>query len=170
VHIYKHERVLVACLLEYVSAGLARSQTCVVVASPQVLIGLQKGLRRFGIDVAAALQSGQYVTYDADETLGRFMDRASVDPDKFQACFRELVVRYTEGAHILRLYDEMVARLLDAHNLTAALEVEQQWNNLLQDAPFSLYCAYPEKLVEGTDHDTQRSRAIYGLHRSHLCY
>jgi len=42
----------------------------------------------------------------------------------------------------VRAYGEMVALLWDEGNVTAAIELEALWNELAQQLPFSLLCAY----------------------------
>jgi hypothetical protein len=44
----------------------------------------------------------------------------------------------------LAVNGEMVAVLLEQGNLAAALELEEAWNDLRRDLPFSLLCAYPD--------------------------
>jgi anti-sigma regulatory factor (Ser/Thr protein kinase) len=43
----------------------------------------------------------------------------------------------------------MVARLWEAGDVRAALELEKAWNELAGELPFALVCAYPSASVEG---------------------
>jgi hypothetical protein len=51
-------------------------------------------------------------------------------------------VRPVAGAEGLRAYGEMVGILWKARQFAAAIRLEQLWNKLLEQASFSLYCAY----------------------------
>jgi hypothetical protein len=49
----------------------------------------------------------------------------------------------------VRAYGEVVALLCDAGAVTAAIDVEEQWNALAERTPFALFCAYPESSMSG---------------------
>jgi len=154
VQFYDHEGMLMACLLEYVSTGLRQGATCMVVATPKVLISLQKNLRAQGINVAEALATGLYQAYDAEELLTQLMDGRSVSDDKFRQEVGTLVTANTAQGQTLRVYCEMVGLLLREQNSKAALQAEREWDKLIAEQPFSLYCAYPMSTEPGTDYQS----------------
>lgn len=166
-HFYAQDWMLTTCLLDYVSEGLCRGERCIVAATPQVLIRLQKGLRELGIDVAAALQDGQYITYDAEETLARVMDGRAINVAAFEREVGEVLSRLAmDPDRPIRMYGEMVSVLLRQHNISAALDLEAQWERLRQMYNISLYCAYPESALT----NIASSSALESLSHAHsLC-
>ena len=94
--------------------------------------------RRLGPGAAARI-----TCLDAAETLEKFMVANRPDP----ACFNRVVggqVRQLVGQHKgLRAYGEMVGLLWDAGEPSAAIALEEQWNDLLASVNFELFCGYP---------------------------
>jgi hypothetical protein len=57
----------------------------------------------------------------------------------------------------------MVAVLWDEGNVTAAIALEDLWNDLATRYPFSLFCAYPMRALKA-DASTEGFRTICGQH------
>jgi hypothetical protein len=51
----------------------------------------------------------------------------------------------------LTVFGEMVALLWEDGNHEAALQLEDLWNDLLNDQAFDLHCAYPRHILENAD-------------------
>lgn len=141
---YADQRSMGLCALEYVYSGLKHREVCVVIATPEKLIALQKGLRRLGVDISAALADGRYVTYDAEELVSGFMNDRELDEQRLGVVMAMLRRRVTTSRHPVRVFGEMAALLRQQRNPAALLQLE----HALEDSPllnnrFSLYCAYP---------------------------
>lgn len=141
-HFYAQDWMLANCLLDYVSTGLEQGEACIVSATPQVLICLQKGLRALGVDVASALARGQYITYDAEELLAGIMNDGHIDIEAFRQEAGGMIKGTIPHTRI-RIYCELAPLLLTQANFVALFELERQWDRLQQVSRFSLYCAYP---------------------------
>jgi AcrR family transcriptional regulator len=65
-----------------------------------------------------------------------------------------------------------VARLWQAGQVNAALELEALWNDLLRQLPFTLFCAYPKRSVTGRavtgGEDIDAFAQVCGLHSTIL--
>ena len=83
VHFYQMENDLIDSLGEYVSTGLDKKETCIVMAKPATIIKLNKKLRAGGVNLSAVLSSGQYIAYDADDLLAQFMRQGVPDLEEF---------------------------------------------------------------------------------------
>lgn len=140
---YADQRSLDACTLEYVYSGLKRREVCIVIATPEKLIALQKGLRRLGVDISAALADGRYVTYDAEGLLAGFMNDRELDEQQFDAVMTMLRQYAASSGRPVRVFDEMAALLRQQKNPAALLQFENALESSLPDYRFSLYCAYP---------------------------
>lgn len=145
---YQNEVQQAVCALEYIYNGLVRRETCIVIATPQKLIALQKGLRRRGVDIATAMSLGWYVPYDAEELIAAFMDEREIDDADFKHLVGGLVSQAINTGRKVRVFGEMAALLRQQHNRNAVLRLEEKMNELLEEHAFSLYCAYPHAAAD----------------------
>jgi hypothetical protein len=93
-----------------------------------------------GLNLDAAKASRQYQSFDAAETLSRFMVDGSPDRTLFENTIVPLI---SESGRRVRIYGEMVALLWTDDNRAAALQLEEMWNDLQKRYSFSLLCGYP---------------------------
>lgn len=161
---YADELSLGACALEYVYEGLRRREICVVIATPEKLIALQKGLRRRGVDISTALADGRYITCDAEGLLAEFMDDREVDARQFNESVAKLIQNVTQAKRPVRVFGEMAALLRQQKNPAALLQLEHAFDDLLRSYRFSLYCAYPV-LDERGEHGEIRNK----IQETHDC-
>ncbi len=131
------------CVSLFLETGLRRGQPVVVIAAADNLPHYLERIRAAGVDVDAALRTGQLTTLDASDTLKRFMTGALPD----WAEFRRVVGGVIEDARrfsavSVRAYGEMVNLLWHRGERAAALRLEHFWNDLAQLYPFSLFCTY----------------------------
>ena len=152
---YESDDELVETVVHYLVDGLRADERAVVVATSARIEAFEAGMARTGVDVAAAHASGVLVTLDASDALSRFLIGDWPDPDAFATGIGDLVRSVADTGHTVRVYGEMVALLWDAGHVAAAIELEALWNELGQEIPFSLFCAYSAGSV--TDHDHEDS-------------
>lgn len=143
VQFYETDAFLLQVLSDFISAGLAAGDACLVVATPAHRAGLDDRLLTAGLDLAAARASGQYVVLDAADTLATFMDAGVPVPDRFAQVLGQLVARAATGRSQVRIFGEMVALLWAEGQHEAALLLEALWNDLHTQHAFVLCCAYP---------------------------
>jgi DcmR-like sensory protein len=85
------------------------------------------------------------VFHDAEATLGRFMRSGVPDAELFATVVGEIL----EGVQARavhtgsRAYGEMVGLLWKAGEYSAAVRLEELWNELLKANDISLFCGYP---------------------------
>ena len=162
VQFYTDESQFAACTLEYIYSGLMRSEVCIVMATPEKLINLQKGLRRAGIDIGTALSNGWYIAYDAEELLAAFMDDREIDARRFNRSVAKLVSHVSSDKRPIRIFSELTAVLRQQNNRFALLQLEQAFDDLLYQYEFSLYCAFPT--VSDRDTYGEVYRKILAVH------
>jgi hypothetical protein len=56
----------------------------------------------------------------------------------------------------VKAFGEMVALLWEAGDVAGAIALESLWNELAEELPFSLFCAYPSQLVRGHEDGLER--------------
>jgi hypothetical protein len=164
VHIYPYDSALSASLVEYIRAGLEADDTCAVMATEKRIQKLNAELESQGIDVAAAIQSGQYIIYDAEDALASVMQNGKLDHKELHKVVEGLVKLTSGRGKPVRTFGEMVALLWKQSNLDAVIEVEKYWNDITQKHNFSVYCAYPDLYFDGSAEHKEIINKIYHCH------
>lgn len=105
-----------------------------------------------GIELAEGRRCGRYIALDVSAALATFMVDGMPDAARFRTTIGQLVSRAAENEHNVRIYGEVVAVLWDEGNVTAAIALEDLWNDLSSRYPFSLFCAYPMRVQDRREH------------------
>ena len=142
VHFYEGRAQLAHTVSGFLGAGLVAGETALVVATAAHRAMFDAALTAAGIDVAAAQGSGQYLAVDARELVASFVVAGAPDPELFERTVGALVASLTHGGRPVRIYGEMVALLWDDGHVSAAIAVEELWNELQRRTAFTLFCAY----------------------------
>jgi hypothetical protein len=139
VHFYDRSSDLVHGVGRYIADAFLSNATVLIVATPAHRAAFDAWLAHQDVDVETAQAEGRYITLDAQTLMERFMVDGHPDPVKFRAA----LVPYLEAAPSAGFaFGEMVALLWEQGNVLGALELEDLWNELGQERPFTLYCAY----------------------------
>jgi len=143
VQFYETDDFLLDSVREYIAAGLDAGDGCIVIASRAHRVGLEARLAASGLDLAAAQARGDYHALDAGDVLAQLLVDGAPQPEPFAAIVGSLITRVAQGHRHVRLFGEMVALLWMEGNQTAAIRLEEAWNDLCTSVgPFSLLCAY----------------------------
>ncbi len=167
VQFYEADGFLLNSLSGFIGSAITAGDGALVVATGAHREGLDELLRANGVDLESAKALGQYVSLDAAETLSKFMVDGSPEPMRFNKVIGNVIENVTDGRNCVRAFGEMVALLWADANYSAAIRLEELWNDLQRSYSFSLFCAYPmngfsgEKFVEPlTGVCTAHSRVI----------
>ena len=128
VQFYESDAYLLASVKKFIEAGDA----AVVIATPVHRNMLEKDLH-----------SKKYESYDAEETLARFMVGDLPDRERFMQVIGKVIANLSTGNKKVHAFGEMVALLHEKGNTQGALLLEALWNELQDTYNFSLFCAYP---------------------------
>jgi signal transduction histidine kinase len=146
VQFYEQHDFLLRSLSQFLSSSLSAGNFCLVVSTTEHQDSLSKLLQKQNVDLSSAIASESYFFLDAEETLSSFMVDGNPDADLFRMLLEPLIERATKGNRGVVVFGEMVALLWSEKKYDAAIRLEQFWNDLKKDFPFTLYCAYP---IEG---------------------
>jgi hypothetical protein len=138
---------------DFLAGAIAEGGAAVIVATPSRCAGFEAHLAAGGVDVGAARRDGTLVCLDATRVALRLTRDGRVDLAAFDTHFRPAILAAGEAPGPVRIYGEVVALLWAAGQVNAALELEEFWNELGQQIPFSLFCGYPRDLVENSEHE-----------------
>jgi PAS domain S-box-containing protein len=142
VKFYEEEASIVDAVCEFLRAGLRSEDALVVIATPphrEAFLGRLKGE-----DLDRARADGRIHLLDARESLARFMVCGSPDPDRFHRMVDEFVTQATGGQQGVRVraFGEMVNLLWRDGLQSAALIVEDLWDEACASRGLALLCAY----------------------------
>jgi PAS domain S-box-containing protein len=144
VQFYENDSFLAGVVARFIAEGLAAGEPVVLIATSNHLEAFQLRAKELGADVAAAVDSGRIVLLDAHVTLASLMVGDLPDAGRFATVIGGAIARSaaTAGGRRVRAYGEMVEVLWRGRNPTAAIRLEQLWNDLASHHSFSLLCAY----------------------------
>ncbi len=139
------EAVLASNVTNFLLEGLKQGDALLVIATPERHKTFADGLRECGADTDAAVRKRRLLFPDARQTLDRFMAGGQPDWRRFERTIGALIreVRPQPDHHGLRAYGEMVGLLWKEGMFSAAVRLEQFWNQLMRAGSFHLFCAYP---------------------------
>jgi hypothetical protein len=147
----RDDQLLTRHVGQYLAEGLRRGDGLVLIATRAHTEAIVRGLREEGDACVAAVADGCFLILDAEDTLAQFMVGGQLRWELFDevvgTAVRGLQARAPGGN--LRAFGEMVGVLWSAGQTTAAVELEEFWNHLLEDHDVSLFCAYPIDVFHG---------------------
>ncbi len=146
VHFYADEAELAAVVADYLHAALEAGEVAVVLASAAHRAAFEAALLARGAD------AGRLLALDAEETLLRILVDGEPDRRELERLVGGPIRAAAAAGTPVRVYGEMVAVLWDAGHVNAAIALEDLWNRLARELPFSLLCAYPAASVAGEAH------------------
>ena len=153
VHFYEDHAALAETVARYAAQGLDEGDTVILIATASHLEMIRAALGH-----GSPAPDERLVCLDAADTLAHFMDGDRPDPVAFDRVVGSLL-RGSRGP--IRAFGEMVALLWDDGQVQAAMELEQLWNDLGQQTPFTLLCAYE---VVGGEAPASDLEAVCHLH------
>jgi len=146
VQIYGDDVALMDALEGYVSTGLRKGESVILISTAVHLHELEKRLRANWLDIDRARWENRYMALLAKETLALFMRGGMPDEALFADAMRQLLARARIGDRKVRAFGEMVAVLWSEGNRAAAAALEALWNTLQTTEEFPLFCAYQRSL------------------------
>ena len=135
--------------LAYLLGALDEGGVAVVIATPAHRRAIETRLTRAHVDLAAAARSGAYLALDARDTLHALMPGGRLDPGCFERVIGDVITRAGQAGQPVRAFGEMVWMLWDSGLVNAAVELEEMWDRMGLQHPFSLLCSYPAASVTG---------------------
>lgn len=149
VQFYHTDDYLIECLAGYMADGLWRGEVAIVIATAEHRVALDDRLRVKGVNLNSSLMDRRYLAYDAEEMLAKFMIDGRPDQAAFRQVIGELLDRILTTGRRVRAFGEMVGLLWQKGHQSAAIALEELWNQLGREHAFRLYCAYPSNCVDG---------------------
>ena len=143
IHVYDSEAEFAATVGTFVADGLRDREGVIVVATEPHAAAIAGRLVELGVDVDHASEDGALFLLDAAQTLNLFTTQGNPDPKRFNAAIGGIIRQAAAGRDRIRIFGEMVVVLWEAGQVTAAMRLEELWNELLIGTEVRLLCAYP---------------------------
>jgi hypothetical protein len=137
VHTYQDTAFLLDAIVEFIGTGLSRGEAALVVARRGRCEAIVAALGAKGIHPNRALR-----LLDAEQTLEAVMVDGMPQWTAFEATCGGAIAELRLQYPAVRIYGEMVDILWQEGSRTAALQLEEYWNELARVHPFALLCAY----------------------------
>ena len=152
VQIYESEEAFLSLLEGFVTDGFATGDNVVLIATEAHLNGLAKRLQAAGSDIEKLKELGQYLPFNAEEVLAKFMVNNWPDYSLFMQTINKVFEQASKNKRPVRAFGEMVAILWEQGKSGSTIMLEQLWNMYGEKEPFSLLCAYPKSsFPEGSE-------------------
>jgi PAS domain S-box-containing protein len=151
VQFYEQDSCLINSVGSFFATGFEDAEAGIVIATPAHREDLVTHLSAQGFNIPELEKSGQLTMLDAAETLSQFMVDGSPDPFLFNQVIASLIVKVAGRGRPIRAFGEMVALLCAEGNSSAAILLEELWNDLGKVQTFVLYCAYPIRGFTGEE-------------------
>jgi len=137
-----------------VAGGLRGGESVIVLGTDDHVFALNHRLLARGINLESARKRDQYLVINADDFLAKFMVNGWPDEQRFKDAVTEVLGRAGRTGRRVRAFGEMVAILWAKGLSGATVRLEFLWNQLREEIPFPLFCAYPKS---GFTQDSEES-------------
>jgi PAS domain S-box-containing protein len=141
VRFFDDDATLCEAVAEFLRPALLARGPALVVATAPHRLGIRGFLESKGVEVPPLVDSGRLVCLDARETLARFMEGETPNPERFAAVIGGELDRLS-GAGMPFVYGEMVDLLWRDGQRETALRLERMWTELMPIRRFRLLCGY----------------------------
>jgi DNA-binding NarL/FixJ family response regulator len=149
---YSDDASLLDGFTQFVGAALKVGNAVIVVATEAHRSGLMPRLQAHGLDIAAAIEQGRYISLDAAETLSTFMVNNLPDPVRFLKVVGDLIMvaaKAAKGEHRVSACGECAPLLWAQGKAEAAIRLERLWGELAETYDVDILCAYPLGSFQG---------------------
>ena len=151
VRFYEEVPALCREVARYLRDGVESGGAAMMIAEPAHRDGIMAEWAAEGFDPRAAIDEGQLVILDAEQTLAEFVVEGWTDRARFDVVVGDRVRGLLRRFGELVAFGEMVALLWGANRREAAIDLENAWNSLAVQHRFGLFCAYPMHLCADSD-------------------
>jgi len=150
---YPDDASLLVDATQFIGTALMAGHGAIVVATESHQNNLLRRLETHGVDIAAAIEQGRYISMDAADALSAFMINRMPDPARFLELFGDLIVTVAEAAKgeqaRVAVFGEGVQLLWARGNADAAIRVERLTNRIAKTYDVDILCGYCMGTVQG---------------------
>jgi DNA-binding NarL/FixJ family response regulator len=131
----------------FIGAALKAGNAAIVVATESHRDSLLPRLRAHGLDIAAAIGQGRYISLNVADTLSTFMVNDLPDPGRFFTIVGDLILSAANAAKVkhprVAACGECAPLLWAQSKAETAIRVEQLWDEIARTYDVDILCGYP---------------------------
>ena len=146
VEFYSDDAAFVVGFTRFIEAALQAGNAVIVVATESHRNRLLQRLQEHGVDVAAAMEQGRYVSLDVAETLSTFMVNDLPDSARCLKVAGDLVMEAAKAAQgeapRVAICGEIAPSLWAQGKADAAIQVEHLWDEIVKNCNVDILCGY----------------------------
>jgi len=150
-HLYEEDTMLATTAASFLEPAFSNEQAVIAIATRPHLAAIEQRFRTSGHDVDGARRTGRYVALDAEKLLPKLMHNGLPSKRAFDSIVAGPVGALAAEYGQVRAFGEVVNLLWREGKRTAALKLEDLWNELLRYQPLSVICGYRLRTVGGRD-------------------
>jgi DNA-binding NarL/FixJ family response regulator len=143
---YSDEAAFVFGCTRFIEAALQAWNAVIVIATESHRNRFLQRLQEHGVDTAAAIEQGRYVSLDVAETLSTFMVNDLPDPTRCLKVAGDLVMEAAKAAQgqppRVAVYGECAPTLWAQGKADAAIQVEHLWDEIARNYKVDILCGY----------------------------
>jgi len=150
---YSDDASLLDGFTQFIGAAVKSRSAVIVIATESHRDGLLLRLHAHGLDIAAAIEQGRYISLDAAERLSTFMVDGMPDPVRFFNVADDLLLNAAKAAkgeapHVVAC-GEGAPLLWVQGNPEAAIRLEHLWNEMVKSYNVDVFCGYRLESFQG---------------------
>ena len=139
-------------ITQFIGTALKAGNAAIVVATESHRNSLLPRLQAYGLDTAAAIEQGRYISVDAADAVSTCIINGMLDPVRYLNLFRDLIVRAADAAKgeqaRVAVFGEGVHLLWAQGNAEAAIQAEGLCNRLTKAYDVDILCGYSLRSVQ----------------------
>ncbi|HEY6960036.1 MAG TPA: MEDS domain-containing protein [Candidatus Limnocylindria bacterium] len=161
-HLYDDDTTLATTVATFLAPGFARDDAIVSIGTRAHVAAIEQRLRSEGVRVDDAVLSGRYVSMDAERVIARLLRNGLPTRETFADVVGHRIEQLASRHGSVRAFGEIVSLLWRDGKQTAALRLEDLWNEALGYQPLSLVCGYATRTV-----GTEAAPAVQRIAKAH---
>jgi hypothetical protein len=158
---------LIEHVADFVQEGFNSGCVCIAAMTPEHQSRLHQELAKRGVSADTFIADYLYIVLDAREALDALRPEGQFDVAEFHRRMGQLISLAAAGGKHVRIVGELVTLLAERGEGDAVIQLEELWNDLSRDYPFTLYCPYPAHVFESALEAKHRN-AVRALHSHDL--
>jgi DNA-binding NarL/FixJ family response regulator len=147
VQFYSDDAIFLDSFTTFIGSALEAGNAVIVVATDSHRESLLPRLRARGLDIAAAIAEGRFISINNADTLATFMVNDLPNPVRFSKVVGDAFVSAAKGAKGERprvvACGECAPLLWAQGKAEAAIRVEQLWDEIAKEYNVDTLCGYP---------------------------
>ena len=134
----------------FLADALGAGGLAIIAATSERTRAFEAAMESLGVPVSDMRSGGRLISIDAAK-VATSLAGGDLDGERFDSLVGSTVREAARSGRDVSIYGEIVAVLWDSGHVVPALDLESRWNELRNETPFSLLCAYHTGSIAGDE-------------------